>query len=143
MSKLVIMRGVSGSGKSTRAKEIAKMTKSAGQSVYICSADDYFIDRSSGRYEFDAKKLGGAHSWCKTKAETAMDLGVDVVIIDNTNTKRWEFQAYIELAEAFGYNVEIEKVGQLDESNLKVYANRNKHGVSLDVIRKQAQRFEK
>jgi len=141
MNKLIVMRGVSGSGKSTKAREILKQV-AAGEIAYICSADDYFIDRSSGMYNFDPKKIGGAHSWCKAKAETAMDLGVNIVIIDNTNTKRWEYQPYIDLAEHFGYEVQIETVGQIDESNLKVYANRNKHGVSLDVIKKQAARFE-
>ena len=139
--ELVILRGVSGSGKSTRAKEIIKQS-AVKSTTYICSADDYFIDRASGDYNWDPKKLGVAHAWCKTKAETAMDLGINIVILDNTNTVEWEYKPYVELAEHFGYEVEVEKVGQLDESNLKVYANRNKHGVSLEAIRKQAARFK-
>lgn len=152
------MRGVSGSGKSTRAKELRKeWVKSCisnwcpegveeedvleAQTI-ICSADDFFVDHSSGEYNWDPKKLGAAHSWCKTRAETAMELGIGWVCIDNTNTAKWEYEPYLEMAKRFDYEVEVVKVGQLDESNLKVYANRNKHGVSLDVIRKQAKRFQ-
>lgn len=137
--KLHILRGVSGSGKSTRAKEIAKAVNSS----IICSADQWFVNRKTGKYEFDAKKLGVAHAWCKTRAETAMELGTELVVIDNTNTQKWEYQPYVDMAEDFGYEVEIEMVGQLDDSNLKVYANRNKHGVPLDKIRQMAARFEK
>lgn len=141
--ELYIMRGVSGSGKSTRAKEIIQNALSNGKQAIVCSADDYFVNRKSGEYEFDAKKLSAAHSYCHTRADTAMYLGVDCVVIDNTNTRHWEYERYVELAEEHDYNVNVETVGQLDESNLKVYANRNRHGVSLDMIRTQAKRFQK
>ena len=140
--KLVILRGVSGSGKSTRAKEIKKEAAAKHEVCYVCSADDYFM--RDGKYEFDAKLLSQAHAWCKGKAEAVMYLAAaDVVVVDNTNTQHWEYKPYIEMAQEHGYEVEVIKVGQLDESNLKAYANRNRHGVSLDVIRKQAKRFEK
>jgi len=77
------------------------------------------------------------------RAHQAMSIGIGMVVIDNTNTRRWEFEPYLELAEQFGYEVEKITIGQFDESNLKVYANRNKHKVPLDTIRKQAKRFEK
>lgn len=142
MEKLYILRGVSGSGKSTKAKELVAEQERRGNSYLVCSADEFFVNKRSGEYEFDPKKLRQAHSWCKTRAELAMELGLEVVVIDNTNTQKWEYQPYVELAEEHGYKVEVVKVGQLDESNLKVYANRNKHGVPIDVIRKQASRFE-
>lgn len=157
MKKLVIMRGVSGSGKSTKSKQLQKEWRDSCYNswcgeidedealevqTFICSADKYFIDRTSGDYSWDPKKLGVAHAWCKTQCETAMQIGIGWVCIDNTNTTRREYQSYLDLAEHFGYEVQFEKVGQLDESNLKVYANRNVHGVPLDHIRKQAKRFE-
>lgn len=134
-----ILRGVSGSGKSTRAKELIK---ECGGTSIVCSADQFFVNRETGDYDFDPKKLSQAHSWCRTRAETACELGVDLVVIDNTNTRKWEYEGYLKLAEQFGYDVEVEAVGQLDESNLKVYANRNRHGVDLEVVRAQAKRFE-
>lgn len=144
MGKMIVMRGVSGSGKSTRAKELVQefLDTNPNEQAIICSADQFFVNRESGQYEFDSKKLPAAHSYCRTRAETAMELGVGLVVIDNTNTRKWEYEGYVKLASDFGYEAEVEMVGQLDESNLKVYANRNKHGVDLEVVRQQAKRFE-
>lgn len=141
-NKLYILRGVSGSGKSTKAKELVAEQERRGNSHFIASADDFFVNKRSGEYEFDPSKLRHAHAWCKTRAEMAMELGIEVVVVDNTNTQKWEYIPYIDMADWFDYEVEVVRVGQLDESNLKVYANRNRHGVPLDVIRKQAKRFE-
>lgn len=140
--KLIIMQGPSGSGKSTKAQELVAETKSRGGSYIICSSDNFFVDRKTGEYNWDVNKLRAAHSWCRTRAEMAMEYGWELVVIDNTNTRKWEYQAYLDMAEEFGYEVEICRVGQLDESNLKVYAERNVHGVPLDTIRKQAERIK-
>lgn len=142
MRKLVIMRGVSGAGKTTMANKILKETHSKGKTGLICSADQFFVNPKSGEYEFDSKKLGNAHSYCRGKAEAAMWLGTDVVIVDNTNTQKWEFEPYVLLAEENEYDVEEVIVGTLDEQDLKIYANRNTHGVPLDAIRKMARRFQ-
>ena len=144
MGKMIIMRGVSGSGKSTRAKELVQefMDTNPDEQVLVCSADQFFVNRETGGYEFDSKKLPAAHSYCRTRAEVAMELGIGLVVIDNTNTRKWEYEGYVALANQYGYEAEVEMVGQLDDSNLKVYANRNKHGVDLEVIRAQAKRFE-
>jgi predicted kinase len=143
MHTLKILRGVSGSGKSTRAKELCKEVLGQGKQAVTCSADEFFVDPATGDYNFDSRKLGEAHAWCRGNAHMAMRLGVDLVVIDNTNTRRWEYEGYIKMAADAGYEVSEEIVGQFDESNLKAYANRNKHGVPLDAIRKMAQRFEK
>lgn len=137
MPVVYIMRGVSGSGKSTRAKELTR-----GQpNTYVCSADDFFM--KNGKYEFDQRRLTEAHAWCKGRFHAALELGVGTIVVDNTNTQKWEYQPYVDAAAQAGYEVKIERVGELDETNLRVYANRNKHGVPLEVLRKQAKRFEK
>lgn len=134
--KLDILRGVSGSGKSTHAKELVKGLNSS----IVCSADGFFM--KDGEYNFDAKLLGQAHAWCKGKVAAALELGVERVVVDNTNTAYWEYEPYLKLGEEAGYEIEIHTLGSLDEDSLKQYANRNKHGVSIDIIRKQAKRFE-
>lgn len=141
MSKMVILRGVSGSGKSTRARELVKQAEANNLKALVCSADMFFMD-PNGNYVFDSKLLSKAHFWCKTRAELACELGVDLIIIDNTNTQLWEYEKYMNYANYHGYEVEEEVIGQLDEANLKVYANRNKHEVPLNMIRKQAKRFK-
>ena len=142
--KVVAMRGVSGSGKSTKAKELIKefMESNPNSTTYVCSADKFFINSSSGKYEFDPKRKGMAHAWCRGNANAAMSLGVDLVIIDNTNTQKWEYTPYEEMAADFGYEFETCVVGELDEQSLKTYANRNTHGVPLEAIRRMATRFE-
>lgn len=141
---MVILRGVSGAGKSTKAKELIEEFRESNPDgvTYVCSADHFFIDPASGEYKFDPKKIGTAHAWCKGNAHAALSLGVDLVIIDNTNTQRWEFEPYVDLADHFGYECELCTVGELDDASLKVYANRNSHGVPLEAIRRMAKRFE-
>jgi len=136
------MRGVSGSGKSTKAQELVKEAQREGKTTLVCSADQFFVDPNTGRYEFDHRKLGSAHAFCRGKAEAAVWLGTDLVIIDNTNTQKWEFEPYVLLAESNDYECEEVMVGTLNDEDLKVYANRNKHSVPLDSIRKMAKRFQ-
>ncbi len=61
----VIMRGLSGSGKSYIAKSIRSAAYEAGLSALLCSADDYFS--LSGSYSFSVTKLVrsacGSRSW--------------------------------------------------------------------------------
>ena len=145
MNKITIMRGVSGSGKSTKAKELIKEVLNATDgtaSTIICSADQFFIDPESGRYEFDHRKLGSAHAYCRAKVEAAVELGANLIIVDNTNTQKWEFAPYVAIAEANDYECEEIMVGTLNDDDLKAYANRNKHGVPLESIRKMAKRFQ-
>jgi len=143
-NKLIVLRGVSGAGKSTRAKELVRefLDTNPNDMALICSADDFFVNHESGEYEFVASALRQAHAWCQTRAELAMELGLGLVVVDNTSTQKWEYQPYLDLSQRFDYEVEIVVVGQLDDDSLKEYANRNKHGVPLEVIRKQAKRFD-
>ena len=91
--KVIIMRGISGSGKSTYAKQLSKE-----YDAVICSADDYF--NKTGNYIFDRNKLKEAHGECLLKADGNLQEGRSV-IIDNTNVKKWEYQKYIELANKY------------------------------------------
>ena len=100
MKKLTIIRGVSGSGKTTVAREFAK-----GVSGICLAADDYFYDMYGG-YHFDVDQLGAAHKWCQEECERAMKSSyIDNVIIHNTNTSEKELKPYLELAEEFNFKV--------------------------------------
>lgn len=137
MKLLVILRGVSGSGKSTRAKLLAGSVENS----IICSADDWFV--VDGVYRFDPKALKTAHTHCLLTAEWAMKRSYNQIIIDNTNTKQWEFKPYLDLAVQYEYEVKIETVGSLYPVALQMYASRNIHGLTLEQIQRQAERFEK
>ena len=91
---LVLVRGVSGSGKSTFAELITP---------HVFSADDYFM--RDGKYEFNAEELGKAHFWCKLKTEEAMQRGIDKIAVANTFTTWKELKPYFELAKKYNYRV--------------------------------------
>lgn len=98
--KLIILRGISGTGKSTLARQIEKQhnTKALG-------SDDFFM--KGGKYVFDVSKLHDAHAWNRKRVQEAMSRGDPVVIVDNTNTQAWEMKPYVEDAYAHGYKVEL------------------------------------
>ena len=136
MPLLVLMRGVSGSGKSTEAQEFM-----CHEDSVVLSTDDYFTDY--GVYNFNYSELGEAHKYTQRRVEAAMDKMVEVVVVDNTNTRWWEMRPYLDLAKEHGYDVRLEMVGSLRPEKLEEYAKRNKHGVPLKVIQRQAEHFEK
>jgi len=141
--KLVIMRGVPGSGKSTTVEEI--LDSHDGLDHYfidVWSADDYFV-RPDGVYDFSFKTLKNAHAWCREGVKASMSVGTHLVIVDNTNTRKWEYQVYLDMAEKYGYEVEEVIVGEFSEEALKLYAERNVHGVPLESIKKMMERFER
>ena len=92
---VIILRGASGSGKSSVAKLF-------GPDAIICTADDFFYD-SEGNYNFNPDHLSIAHEQCFRKFLYALDNpDVDMIVIANTNTKISEFQKYIDEAEKCG-----------------------------------------
>lgn len=97
---LIVLRGLPGSGKSTYAREVVR---EVGAGV-ILSSDDYFLD-AAGNYVFDSKKLKDSHIWNQTRAASAMRAGQRLVIIDNTNVRKWEAKPYVKVAVEYGYNV--------------------------------------
>lgn len=93
LGNLIIIRGLCGSGKSTKAKQIVENMASIGEDVLHVEADMYFID-IRGEYIFNARDLGKAHSWCKSKVENALLNGYDVVV-SNTFTTIKELIPYL------------------------------------------------
>jgi uridine kinase len=94
----IIIKGVSGSGKSTFANLIE-------YPCCICCADDYFMDKD-GNYNFDAQYLGDAHKSCQDKFDEALkDPIITNIVIANTNTKPSDWEYYSNKAEKAGLNV--------------------------------------
>ena len=88
MARLLLVRGLPGSGKSTYAKS---------QPGVHLEADMYFIN-DKGEYIFDRNKLHEAHKWCQRRAKELLDSGKDVVVA-NTFTTLKELRPYIEWTE--------------------------------------------
>ena len=100
---LIIMRGIPGAGKSTKAREL----KGSGE---IFSTDDR-IEAQGDYNEFfsnmiknkDFSPLGKVHGLNFKMAEKAMKEGVSPVIVDNTNIRPSEAKNYVESALRMGY----------------------------------------
>jgi len=133
--KLIIIRGPSGSGKSTIAQHLGGEPK-----VNWFESDDFFS--KNGNYQFDPRKLGQAHVWCRTKAiEALMDKNSshEFVIVSNTSTTLTEVNTYIDVAKKCGAEYEVIRTpGPWIPSELFL---RNKHNVPLEVLKKQIMRY--
>ena len=83
MKRLVVYRGLPGSGKSTAAKQLQESLIQQGETVAYYEADMYWIGED-GQYHFDPKRLGDAHAWCRNKVREALR-NCTTVIVANTN----------------------------------------------------------
>jgi uridine kinase len=96
MKTVLILRGVSGSGKTTFAETLKALNPDR---VAICSADDYFYDEKD-HYNFDPSALGKAHLYCQSLFHVAMENeNIDLIVVANTNTKPSDFAYYVNAAE--------------------------------------------
>lgn len=134
---LVILRGLPGSGKTFTAKEMTR-----GVDSYAVLSGDHFFTGDDGVYRFDASRLGQAHAACQVNTHRSMVLGVELIIVDNTNSRHWEYQIYLEMAQAFGYDVEIKTIGGRSFDDIRTYAKRCVHEVPEEAILKMAYRWE-
>ena len=134
--ELIVMRGIPGAGKSTKAKSIVGQGK-------IHSTDD--VIEAGGDYnEFFAKMIASkdftplsrAHSTNLKNAIASMKSGITPVIIDNTNIKQNESKAYIVAALEMGYDDNNIKFVDIGTAGLEAaeLAKRNAHGVPLEKI---------
>lgn len=131
---VIIPIGLPGSGKSTFANTIKE---TAGYEVAVHSTDALFTD-ASGNYNFDRDKLPEYHQRNFQNFEVSLAAGVPIVIIDNTNLMLTNRIDYVRAAEAHGYKVQMVIVGEFSEAAMRVYAKRNRHGVSYDEIKLMA-----
>ena len=148
MGKVVILSGVSGSGKSTTARKLWNELE-PGTYCRVVSADDFFM--VEGVYKFDPTKLSEAHGKCfrdfiaELQPNAVGKYNHDLVVVDNTNTTSEEIAPYILGAQAFGWEVEILTSLPHPTTNWADYyamcAARNAHGVGFDTIKAQHKRI--
>lgn len=139
---LILMRGVSGSGKSYLARKIIDITIGSDDAIYkrhIFSTDDYFI--IEGRYCYDRFRLSEAHEWNKYRVQIALRDGVSPVIVDNTNLEIWEPQPYVQAGVLNGYYIELVEPRTPWATDIAGLAKRNTHNVPHDKIKLMLQKF--
>lgn len=101
---VIILRGISGSGKSSIAKHYQSLALACSSSSsscvpsaafptnivvrsLICSADTFFM--RNNRYVFDSKLLSQAHSACLASFLALLASHTPHVIVDNTNIQKY------------------------------------------------------
>lgn len=139
--RVIIMRGLPGSGKSTWIERNFDRDQ-----AFICSADRYFKNGPNGEYQFDPRRIGDAHAWCQKSFLTFLErwrdenfLFEDFLIVDNTNIKLWEMAYYVGLSRVFGIEPEIVRI----EAEVETCIRRNVHDVPAETIMRMHSSMEK
>ena len=153
MGKVILLTGIPGAGKSFFVKNY--LETHPNETHIVCSADHHFEGLAKQKrteleiagdlegakavpnYLFDYMQLRTAHMTCQQKCVQAMEAGVDIIFVDNTNITNKERQFYINSAMSHEYDVEI-KAFPKDEEMIKLASSRNQHGVPEDKIRQRA-----
>jgi predicted kinase len=139
--KLIVLRGIPGAGKSTKAKELVGEGIIHSTDDLIESQGDYrkfFSDMiSSGNFG----PLSEMHKQNYLNAVNSMESGITTVIIDNTNIRPSEAKNYVESALNLGYSDDNIKFVDIGTGGLlaEQLAERNTHGVPLDKIKSMIQ----
>lgn len=86
---LIIIRGLPGSGKTTKAKSLPP-------DIVHLETDQFWTD-AEGNYNFDVNRLAEAHSWCLRETRKYLQQH-RTVAVSNTFTTLGEMEQYIRLA---------------------------------------------
>jgi len=132
--KVIVLSGVSGSGKSTIAKALTADVVGA----VTVSADSFFGDGPKYAQNFRIDLLGEAHNACFRSFMDALLTKAPLVVVDNTNSREVEIAPYMLAASAYGYAAVVLRVACVPE----VAVARNTHGVPREVILKMAKRLD-
>ena len=121
--RLILVRGVPGSGKSTFAAKVFP-------GVFHVENDMFHV--KDGEYRFDFNRQKDAVSWCMDMCDTALRNGMDVVV-SNTFTKRKYITAYAKLASEHGADVSVYRM---------TGSFKNSHSVPAVVFENMKKNFE-
>ena len=114
-NRLVIIRGVPGSGKTTFANVMFP-------GCLHLENDMFHIH--SGKYEWSAKRQEDAINWCVSTASSALRCGMDVVV-SNTFTKSRYIDPYRRIAEAIGCDFSVYRM---------TGSFQNVHGLNKELV---------
>ena len=128
---LILVRGASGSGKTTFVEEFL------GTVSLSIATDDFFM--LDGVYIFDPSYLAEYHQRCIDSVESEMESpsteGYCNIVVHNTFTREREMKPYLDLAEKYGYNVYTIVIENRHKSD-------NIHDVPEGIVKAQRNRFE-
>lgn len=133
---MIVMRGISGGGKSTKAKSLVGEGVIHSTDTLIEEAHDYRLFFEDMAKTNNFANLSRMHSKNFVNAKKSIDEGISPVIIDNTNIKPNEAKSYVEYALKAGLsdsNIMIIDVGT-GGLTAEALSERNTHGVPLKKI---------
>ncbi len=125
-AKLILIRGLPGSGKTTLAKQLASKLDAKH-----FEADMYF-ENAQGDYLFDQNKLGDAHDWCFCQTKKWLKRS-HIVIVSNTFVRHWEMKRYLQYCKKHHVEFEIKVCGGTFKSI---------HNVPSEVIEKMREKWQ-
>lgn len=142
--RIIILRGVPGSGKTAVAEEIAE--KYPKRKVKIISTDDFWYLNEQKEYRFNPKNLYKAHTWNQERfAKLIKQKKLWCIIVNNTNTEKWEMRPYVKTALEGGYN-NIEFVQPVTyrwiNKDVETCFKTQKYNVPKHVIQAMVDRFD-
>ena len=142
--ELIIMRGISGSGKSSIARKLVKGGSIHSTDELIEAEHDYDLFFQSMKESGQYYPLVLLHSQNLKNATDDMYKGISPVVIDNTNIFSSEIKVYVEAALKIGFdekNIKFIEVGTGGKT-AKVLSQRNSHGVPLDRIKEMIKDYK-
>lgn len=143
--KVIILRGLPGSGKSTFVGDLEGLLGPYGavsEDLQVCSADHFFVVEKTGDYQFNPHLLKQAHASCRDNFHYwAAKRGPKkpiYLVVDNTNTSMKEMDFYLKEADEYRWDVVIITFNTDIDTSIR----RNIHGVPPETIIKMDEQLK-
>lgn len=131
MTKLTLIRGLPGSGKTTLATTLVSMNWRLNRQKSVHLECDMYLT-IDGKYVFDVKRRTEGHTWLKNTAEVFLNNGYHVIVA-GTFTRKWEIMPYKRMVDALKCEFEVLECNGKYE---------NTHGVPEEVMEAMRERWE-
>jgi len=141
---IYILRGISGSGKSTIAKKLPNVTKEnifSTDELIANNKNDYnkfFEDMSKNN---DWTPLTKKHQENMNNIANAMRQNKTPIVYDDMNLEAWNCKEVVQKAMEYNYEVKFIDIGTGGYSAEEL-SKRNTHDVPLDEIQKMIDKYE-
>jgi len=138
----IVMRGLPGSGKSSVSKEIQRLFQTDLNEHVVRICTDEILEMCEGSYLWAGWKMPLYHSIALKMAQRAFSSNVPVVILDNTNMQKKDYEHYIFDAKQKGYTCHEFTVGEFTQEAIELSFTRNSHNVPHEAIQGMARKFQ-